>query len=186
MKHWIIDFRSNQMSIPWFIEMSCNWCRALFISRYSLSFSAISSSTYFSRLLIFIKFMSSYFLSWDSRSFCSWIIMRFYAISDSFKDTVFSKCKACWSDSRSRSFMSVMWASRSAKFSVKWTTFSWRDLSLASVLQSWTSRELMVLDFSASMSRRTWISISMSFFCLSTSSKIVWSRLELNYYRANF
>jgi hypothetical protein len=54
------------------------------------------------------------------------------------------------------------------------------------VLQSWTSRALMVLDFSASMSRRTWISISMSFFCLSTSSKIVWSRLELNYYRANF
>ena len=163
-----------------------NWCLDLFNSLYNLSFSIINYYTYFSLFVIFVTVTSSCYLNWVSLSCWSRIISWFWLISSYFKRTVFYNVIACWSDSRSLSFIRVIWASRSVKFYVKWATFYWSDLSLAYVLHNCNSNALIVLDFSASISSNTWISISISFFCLSRSSNKVDNFLELNSYFANF
>lgn len=82
----------------------------------------------------------------------------------------------------SRSFMMVMCYSRLAKLSVSADSFSCRDFSVFSEFLSCISKVLIVLDFSASISRRTWISDSISVFCLSSSSVISKSFFLLNSY----
>lgn len=151
----------NQASIPWETQMSCILWRVTFSSLYSRSFSPISSFTSLSLSISLFWCSSSSPLSLTSLSFCSSTRFSLSWRASSKEWFTLSSSSLLTSLDSSLYFIIDMCYSRFVKLSVRAVSFYCRHFSAISEFLSWVSSELMALDFSASISSKTWISASI-------------------------